>query len=175
MAKRWQDTHGGWGVLWTGPSMCWTLGREFWGQPFCSWLPGRLQTEILTFVGPFVITGHILVWILNVKRASITQRLENLFHLKHPTRSSITGPAFTPAVRTLVCHREIYWGHEVIIYVSRPLLQGQSFWSSSVSEWVSLTSLDVCEHPLAVLFGETLSTVFTNARLSFGRSPSPWP
>lgn len=97
------------------------------GPTFLFLVTREVATEILTFVGPFVITGHILVWILNVKRASITQRLENLIHLKHPIRSSITGPAFPPAVRTLVCHREIYWGHEVIIYVSRPLLQGQSF------------------------------------------------
>lgn len=97
------------------------------GPTFLFMVTREVATEILTFVGPFVITGTSLLWILNIKRASITQRLENLFHLKHPIHSSITGPAFTPAVRTLVYHREIYWGHEVMIYVTRPPLQGQSF------------------------------------------------
>lgn len=146
MAKRWQDTHGGWGVLWSGPSWHWALGREFWGQPFCSWSPERLQLRYWHLLGHLSSQGTCLLWILNIKRASITQRLKNLFHLKHPIHSSFTGPAFMPAVRTLVYHREIFWGHEVIIYVTCPLLQGQSFWSSSISEWVSLVFLDVCNH-----------------------------
>lgn len=112
-----------------------------------------------------------LLWILSIKQASIAREIGEALSFQAPHSFIHHRPSIYTCSQNSVYKSEIYWGHEVIIYVTLCLLDHRSFCSIFISDSLFLKSLDVCVPTGSPLWGD-LPHCLHSARLSFGRSPS---